>query len=416
MSDNFLTLSQFNALITQVLQGNFPDTYWILAETSDVRMNKNGHCYLELIEKQERGTTILAKNRAYIWSNRFFLLKSFFEEKTGQAFVSGIKVLVKVTPEYHSVYGLGLNIIDIDPTYTLGDMEQRRQEILERLEDESILTLNKELSLAVLPNRIAVITSPTAAGYEDFLDHLTNNSQGFIFYPTLFPAVMQGEQTESSIIKALEDIYANINQFDVVVIIRGGGATSDLTSFDSYALAANCAQFPLPIITGIGHERDNIVLDYISFHRAKTPTAVADYLVQKVEDTYNDLLNIQHNILTQTSYILKNQQEKLKRFRYLFPIHIEQSIEQKRNKLSFIQNKIKTSASISLKNEDNKLQELNAFMKLSSPDYILSRGYSITYKDGKIIKSIEEIKEGDLIQTKLQDGKIESVVEGECSK
>ena len=239
-----LSLYELNALVRQSVRLSMPDAYWVQAELSDVRTNYSGHCYLEFVQKDPKSNALLAKARGIVWSNVFRELKPYFERETGQVFVAGLKVLVRVTVDFHELYGYSLTVIDIDPTYTLGDMAKRRREILQRLEEEGVLTLNKELELPELTQRIAVISSPTAAGYGDFCDQLERNAFGFVFYTKLFPAVMQGEQVEDSIIRALNRVYAELEHWDVVVIIRGGGATSDLSGFDTYELATNCAQFP----------------------------------------------------------------------------------------------------------------------------------------------------------------------------
>ncbi|GHT04738.1 exodeoxyribonuclease 7 large subunit [Bacteroidia bacterium] len=407
---DFLTLSQLNSLIGEEIKNAFPDTYWMMAETSDVRLNKNGHCYLEFIEKKASDNSIVAKARGYIWSNTFQLLRPYFEAKTGQAFVSGLKVLVKVAIDFHPVYGYGLSVYDIDPTYTAGDRQRRRQEILDRLEQEGVLSLNKDLEMPLLPQRIAIITSPTAAGYEDFLDHLLNNSSGFVFYPRLFPAVMQGEQTESSIIAALNKINENRHQFDVVVIIRGGGATSDLASFDTYNLATNCAQFPLPVITGIGHERDDTVLDFVSHHRAKTPTAVADYLVSRLEEVEADLYECQSNIMYACTRMLDSATEKIQQLTHHLPVYIRNIIEKQELALDGLKNNIDQLQKQFLRNEEMKLKEKESFFKLSSPAYILSQGYSITLKEGKAVKSASSLRPGDVLETVLSEGSISSTV------
>ena len=269
MKQEALTLLDLNALVRRSLEQCLPDEYWIQAELSDVRSNATGHCYLEFVQKDPRSNNLIAKARGTIWNNVYRLLKPYFEEATGQLFTSGIKVLVKVTVQFHELYGYSLTVQDIDPTYTLGDMALRRREILQQLEAEGVLTLNKELEMPVLPQRIAVISSATAAGYGDFCHQLQHNSRGFFFYTELFPALMQGAQIESSVLDALDRVNRRLNDFDVVVIIRGGGATSDLSGFDTYLLAAACAQFPLPIITGIGHERDDTVLDSVAHTRVK---------------------------------------------------------------------------------------------------------------------------------------------------
>jgi len=406
---DFLTLSQLNTRIGREIKNAFPATCWVMAETSDVRIN-NGHCYLELVEKNPAGNGLIAKARGYIWANTFGLLKPYFEQTTGRSFASGLKILINVSIDFHPVYGYGLNICDMDPTYTLGDLQARRQAILRQLEEEGILTLNKELTMPCLPQRIAVISSATAAGYEDFCRHLTDNRQAFVFYPRLFPAVMQGEQTESSIILALDRIFEYKDLFDVVVIIRGGGATSDLAAFDAYELAANCAQFPLPIITGIGHERDDTVLDFIAFYRAKTPTAVADFLIEQMEETASGLFDCQESIRKNALDILDSSNEQLKILTAHLPLFAGTMLEGKQALLGMLRLKIRNSASQMILTQESRLKEKESFFRLSSPDYILAKGYSITLKNGKAVKSAKELSPGDRIETVLAEGKIESVV------
>ncbi|MDR0682385.1 MAG: exodeoxyribonuclease VII large subunit [Dysgonamonadaceae bacterium] len=406
----YITLSQLNLLIREEIETAFPGTYWLIAETSDVRLNKNGHCYLEFIEKKESDNNIIAKARGYIWANTYQLLKPYFEEKTGQSFVSGLKILVNVSVDFHPVYGYGLNVCDIDPTYTAGDMQQHRQQILNRLEKEGILSLNKELEMPLLPQKIAVITSPTAAGYEDFINHLENNKHGFVFYTHLFPAVMQGEQTEKSIISALNTIYENRETFDAVVIIRGGGATSDLASFDTYSLAANCAQFPLPVITGIGHERDDTVLDFISKYRAKTPTAVADYLLAYLENAFSALCKCQSNLIFASNRMLDSSFEEIQQLTRHLHLYVYNTLERQNLTLCLIKDNLQKFSKQFFTTEEIKLREKASFFKLSSPEYILSKGYSVTLKDGKVVKSAQTLQDGDAIETILKEGKISSIV------
>jgi exodeoxyribonuclease VII large subunit len=406
---DFLTLSQLNTQISREMKNAFPTTYWVLAETSDVRIN-NRHCYMELVEKNPTSNSLIAKARAYIWANTFELLKPYFEQTTGRSFTSGLKILVNVSIDFHPVYGCGLNICDIDPNYTLGDLQVRRQAILQQLEEDGILTLNKELAMPCLPQRVAVISSATAAGYEDFCRHLKDNRQGFVFYPRLFPAVMQGEQTESSIIAALDKLFEYKDLFDVVVIIRGGGASSELSAFDSYDLAANCAQFPLPLITGIGHERDDTVLDFIAFHRAKTPTAVADFLIEQMEETATALSDCEESIRNNTIAILESSNDKLKMLTAHLPFFVRNLLEGKQSILEMLRLKISNSASQMILTIESSLKEKESFFRLSSPDYILAKGYSITFKNGKAVKSAKELLHGDSIETVLAEGKIKSLV------
>jgi len=404
-----LTLSQLNTMIGREMKNAFPAIYRVIAETSDVRIN-NGHCYLELVEKNPNGSGLIAKARGYIWANTFAMLKPYFEQVTGRTFTSGLKILISVSVDFHPVYGYGLNICDIEPSYTLGDLQARRQAILRQLEEDGILTLNKELEMPDLPQRIAVISSATAAGYEDFRRHLTDNRQGFVFYPYLFPAVLQGDQTESSIISALDKVFQYKDLFDVVVIIRGGGATSDLAAFDSYELAANCAQFPLPVITGIGHERDDTVLDFVAFHRAKTPTAVADFLIEQTEETASALTDCQKNIQQTTLEILDDNSESLRSKTSHLSLYVQDLLEEKRTELELLRLKIEVRALAMLSNHKSRISEKESFFRISSPEYILAKGYSITLKNGKAIKSAKELSPNDIIETVLAKGKVKSAV------
>lgn len=428
------SLLELNRLVKGVICDRLAETYWVRAEMSDVRINAaSGHCYLEFVEKNLVTGQIVAKARGNIWAKTFRMLKPYFEMETGQAFSSGIKVLVKVTVEFHEVYGFSLTVIDIDPAYTLGDMLRKRMEIIRKLQEEGVYTLNKELTLPELTTRIAVITSPTAAGYEDFMNQLIRNNRGYTFYTKLFPAVMQGEKTESSIITALEQVYRYIDYFDVVVIIRGGGATSDLNSFDSYLLAANCAQFPLPVITGIGHERDDTILDLVAHTRMKTPTAVAEFLVHRMDQAAMELEELQQGVSTMTKTILQQEKNILQSMAARLPVVILNRIEQHRALLQFLGTRFPMASSGLLSGKRTGLEQLSQrlqqvsraklaeasqfiqlteqFMKLASPDYILKRGYSLTWREGKLVKKASDLSLGDHLVTRFSDGEIHSKVE-----
>lgn len=427
------SLSELTGEIHDVLKEAFPDTYWVRAETSDVHINSaSGHCYLEFIEKDTQSNQIIAKARGAIWAKTFRMLKPYFEMETGQYFTSGLKVLVRVNIDFHEVYGFNLNVVDIDPSYTLGDLVRKRQEIIRQLQEEGVFTLNKELSLPALPQRIAVITSPTAAGYEDFINQLFYNKAGYPFYVKLFPALMQGEKTEESIIAALERIDSHRELFDAVVIIRGGGATSDLNSFDSYLLAANCAQFPLPIITGIGHERDDTIIDLVAHTRLKTPTAVAAFLINCMDQAAEQLNLLQQALCTDTLSILQEKKQTLQRIGTLLPATVNNRIERNRSALNLLASKLPTITSGLLERNKNQLELMHQrihtaissrllkesrfielqeqFIRMASPDYILKRGYSLTLRDGKILKSAKAVKSGDHLTTRFSDGEIESEV------
>lgn len=409
MNDLSFSLTELNRQVRDAIRDHLPDTYWLRAETSDVRRNQNGHCYLEFIEKDGKGQNIVARARGVIWSNTFSMLSAFFETETGQAFTSGLSVLVKVAVEFHELYGYSLTVVDIDPSFTIGEIARNRRLILQQLETEGVLTLNKELHLAELPNRIAVISSPTAAGYEDFCDQLANNPFGFVFYTKLFPAVMQGERTEQSIIDALDKIYEHRGLFDVVVIIRGGGASSDLSSFDSYLLATNCAQFPLPIISGIGHERDVTVIDAVAHTRVKTPTAAAEYLISKIHDSASELMELQQRLLEQTNRLVQSEKQRLAEMSKNM-IHASNLFV--RDELAQIQQwmvSMRHGAERLMLQEKHFMDGKAQYITMVSPENILKRGYTLTLKDGKIIKSAKEVKASDVLETRFADGSTESV-------
>ncbi|WP_348724705.1 exodeoxyribonuclease VII large subunit [Parabacteroides goldsteinii] len=428
-----LSLLELNNLVRGAVSEAFPGTCWVRAEMSDVRTNaSSGHCYLEFIEKNPITGQLVARARGSIWAKTFRMLKPYFEMETGQMFASGLKVLVKVSVEFHELYGYSLTVLDIDPAYTLGDMLRKRMEIIRQLKEEGVFTLNKELPFPVLPKRIAVITSPTAAGYEDFLNQLANNKAGYPFYPKLFPALMQGERTEESVIAALDRIYHHIDCFDVVVIIRGGGSTSDLNSFDSYLLAANCAQFPLPVITGIGHERDDTILDMVAHTRMKTPTAVAEFLIGRMDAAAEELEDLQQEVSELASTILLKQKNFLQLLGARLPVIVTNRIERNRSFLQMAGNKLPASVSTMLLRRRSTLESLQMqlqnraasrlaegmrfiqlteqFIKMASPDYVLKRGYSLSLKDGKIIKHATDLNPGDELVTRFADGDVKSIV------
>jgi len=411
MENPVLSLYELNRVVRDTIANGLPDMYWVRAETSDVRENQNGHCYLEFIQKDDHNRAVIAKSRASIWANTFRILKPYFESETGQPFVSGIKILVLVSVEFHELYGFSLNVHNIDPSYTLGDQARNRAMIVKQLEEEGVLTLNKELELPLPTNRIAVISSPTAAGYEDFCNQLENNSHGFVFYSKLFPAIMQGDRTEDSILSALDRIYEHIDAFDAVVIIRGGGATSDLSSFDSYLLAASCAQFPIPVITGIGHERDDTVLDIVAHTRAKTPTAVAEFLINRTAVAENELLFLQEQIISITTQKLQQESVRVNTLTTHFSYLLKEHTKERLTELDKIAFRLRNSVSHYLKEKKHQLNVKEQYIELVSPENILKKGYTLTLKNNKIVKKSTEINKGEHITTLFADGEIKSVVE-----
>ncbi|MDO4956889.1 MAG: exodeoxyribonuclease VII large subunit [Bacteroidales bacterium] len=410
MEQNVLSLYELNRLVRNVLEDAFDQSYWIQAELSDVGVNRTGHCYVDFVQKAPKGNAIIARARGTIWANVYALLAPYFEQQTGQRFAAGIKVLVKVEVNYHEAYGFSLNVIDIDPTYTLGDLARRRQEILRQLEEEGVLTLNKELEMPVLPQRVAVISAATAAGYGDFCNQLFNNPKGFVFYPKLFPAVMQGEQTEKTIISALNVIAEEQEKWDVVVIIRGGGATSDLASFDTYLLAANVAQFPLPIITGIGHERDDTVLDMISHTRVKTPTAAAEFLIDRIDESACKLEELAQRMAYLIEFRRVQEERKIDALWNSVEQIAQRRIIQGEHTIQLLQQRLRMALPMRLERENHKLNLVSQRIQDNSPERLLKRGYSLTLKDGKVVKDASQLKSGDVIETRLGTGNVESTV------
>lgn len=468
------TLSELNQRIKDALFEAFPETVWVVAEVSELKENRSGHCYLELVEK--KGNTITARSRATIWSYTYRMLKPYFETSTGQQFTSGIKILIQTTVEYHPVYGLSMNIKDIDPAYTVGDMAMHRKEIINRLQQEGVFDMNKELQMPLVTQKIAIISSATAAGYQDFMNQLNNNEYGIKFYTKLFEAYMQGTETGSSIIDALERIFQYDDFFDAVAIIRGGGATADLSSFDNYDLAINVTQFPLPVITGIGHEKDDTIIDLVANTRLKTPTAVAEFFVSRAENYLEQLLTLENELFESTFETLRSQNERLERLaeglKFSVSSFINESqslLTQKSNKLqqnvsSFVFKKqqevntikhdIKKAVSIYcienknnigrkqrilkrvvsetvlkqqiniahkqdllvaktrniLQKEISRLELSNNTIRLLNPENILKRGFTLTLKNGKIVKSAKDIEIGEVIQTHFTNGNIESKI------
>ena len=426
-----LSLQELNALVRRSLEQCLPDEFWVQAELSDVRTNSTGHCYLEFVQKDPRSNSLVAKARGTIWANVFRLLKPYFEEATGQAFVSGIKVLVQVTVSFHELYGYSLTVQDIDPTYTLGDMARRRREILRQLEEEGVLTLNKELDIPRLPQRIAVISSPTAAGYGDFCHQLENNSRGFYFYTELFPALMQGDRVEESVLSALDRVNARLSEFDVVAIIRGGGATSDLSGFDTYLLAAACAQFPLPIITGIGHERDDTVLDMVSHTRVKTPTAAAEFLINHLRQTAERLERYTQFIYQELPVLFTRKKEQFEHWVSRIPVRVQMRLQHehfrqerltrqiqmgwqarflKEEHRLQIDRRIATALEGILQREKHRLALIEQQVKTSSPELLLKKGYSITLKNGRAVTDATQLLPGDEVVTKVAKGEFKSKV------
>ena len=453
---NSLTLYELNALVRDMLALEMPDEYWVEAELSEAR-EVRGHCYMELIQKDEHSNTPVAKASAKCWASTWQLVKPHFMRVTGQEIHAGMKVLLKVYAQFHESYGFSWIVTDIDPTYTMGDMARKRMEIIRQLKEEGVFELQKELQLPMFCQHIAVISSANAAGYGDFVNQLENNEYGFRFHTQLFPAVMQGEGVEQSVIGALNKIFESIecrtenlefatanddsslftlhsslDKFDCVVIIRGGGATSDLSGFDTLALAEHVANFPLPIITGIGHERDESVLDMVSHTRVKTPTAAAAFLIghlKAVLDAIEDaeqrissivrqqmdmekirLLHLSQQIPTLFSLVRSRQEASIDRLQGNLRLSVMRRLQEERHRLDIHSHNLMPVIERRLLRERHQLDMLNEKLEALNPELLLRRGYSITLSGGKVVKDASILKSGDELETRLSKGTVRSVV------
>lgn len=406
---NSTSLSELTNRIQFIIRQNFTESVWVRAEISELREN-GGHCYMEFIEKDTDTDNILAKSRATCWSNVYRMLKPYFESSTGETLRAGLNVLVAVTVEFNGLYGFSLNVRDIDPTFTIGELAARRIQIIRQLENDGIADMNKQLNFPQLPQRLAIISSATAAGYGDFCDQLNNNPSRYAFYPKLFPAIMQGGQAEESIIQALEKIYVYAELFDVVVIIRGGGATTDLSCFDTYNLALNCAQFPLPIIAGIGHQRDISILDMVVHTSVKTPTAAAEFLISRMDLEAEKINSLASDFYDAVSGVTQTQQNLLENFRLRIRQASKTGYLKESNRLHTIHIQLKSILKNRLLLEKNKLQLIDTKIETHSPNFLAERGYSITTLNGKRLTSKSQVKAGERISTHLSDGHFDSEV------
>jgi exodeoxyribonuclease VII large subunit len=455
MPESPLTLFELNGLIKGSIKQAFPDSFWVIAEISELKVNMNGHCYLELIEKDAESDTIKARARATIWSSVFRMIRPYFETTVRTTLSPGLKIMVKASVEFHELYGLSLNITDIEPAFTLGEMAKQKQEVIDRLIREGVFDLNRQQELTRLPRKIAVISSLTAAGYGDFRDQLLHNPHGYKFYIHLFPAVMQGEEAEASIVSAMERVFRHEDFFDVLVIIRGGGAQSDLSCFNGYWIASHIAQFPLPVLTGIGHEQDETVADMVAHTRLKTPTAVAEFLLVKFQEEDGLLYEFSASLAEASRNILQDQENRLMKLAFTVKPLIRSAMEENRkrlaidavilknasgkiissglNKTSMIQLRVtsfvnqfmlrqyhRITLALShlkfivpslLKQESLKLEMLAVRNQYNHPMHVLKRGYSITLLRGKPLKNAGDVKEGERIETVLHKGRVNSKVE-----
>ena len=428
-----LTLFELNSLVRSAVELTLADDYWVEAELAEVR-ERGGHCYMELVQKNADGATTVARASAKCWRSAWSLVRPHFERVTGEPLHAGMKVLMQVHAQFHENYGFSWIVTDIDPTFTLGDMARKRLETIRRLKAAGVFELNKELTLPLFAQRVAVVSSETAAGYGDFCNQLAANPYGFGFSVRLFPAIMQGERTERSVISALNAINAEADSFDCVVIIRGGGATSDLSAFDSLALAENVANFPLPVITGIGHERDESVVDMVANMRAKTPTAAATLLVDNLKRTSDRIAAAQDRMLTAVSRRMDYERMRLARVAERIPVLFSLVSVRQAARIEALSARLRAAVRLGLDSASRRIDSLSAAMApaamrrltaeshrlellsqrvaAANPDRLLKRGYSITLHNGRAVRSASELKAGDEIVTRLGRGAVSSTVDG----
>ena len=427
-----LTLFELNSLVRELVEVSFDKPYWVVGELSDASTPAfGGHFYGELVQKDEASDRIVARARITCWARNYNIIRLRFQKEAGETLRKGLQVKLLVKVSFHEQYGYSLNVLDIDSTFTLGDLAKRRREILLQLEKDGILHDNQSLPLPRLLRRIAVISSPTAAGYGDFCHQLEQNDFGFRFDVKLFPAVMQGEQVPESIIAALEAI-ASPPTFDLVVIIRGGGASSDLSDFDSYELAACIAQYPLPVLTGIGHERDETVLDFVAHTRVKTPTAAAAFIIQHQAAEAALLDDLYMRLTRLADDRIYREKQRLERQRTVLPLLFSNFIQGRQSRLQLLAERIQSTARQRLEREPSRsellrqrltssltrriehekhhLQLMEQRLASLDPRLLLKRGYSITTCRGKVVRSADGLAEGDVLTTSIEHGEIHSTV------
>lgn len=447
-----VSLEELQLIIRDSLYLALPDFYWVMAEISELKENNTGHCYLELIEKHPDDKNVRARVRAIIWRNRYRFLKAFFENSAGETLKEGLKILVKIKVEYHELYGLSLIISDIDPAFTIGEMAMKRLYVIKKLEQEGVFTMNKDLIFPAVPQRIAVISSKNAAGYTDFVNQLKGNSFGYVFYTALIESSLQGTETEQGVISALDKIALNSHLFDLVVIIRGGGSQTDLSWFDSYNIAYHVTQFPLPVITGIGHDKDVTVTDLVANRSLKTPTAVADFLIDSVASAENEIIEISSGIINASRIIIEKNRNSIETsgikllplarimlsdvkdklltkiieinntgkeliFRAaLIPANQESKLSSSVKSLFSgkvtalkMKNQSLIAASLNFLTVNNVMvKSLESTLLLLEPENVLQRGYSITSVNGRILRNSDQVKINDLIDTQLYEGSLRS--------
>jgi len=401
-----LSLSQLNLQIQKTLEEHLSASYWVVAEIAQFQVNHSGHCYLELVQKDEG--KVIAKARATIWAYSYRNISAWFEKITGSNLQNGMKILANAKVTFHEVYGLSLNIKDIDPSYTLGEREKARQQVIKQLEADGVMDMNKEIELPIVPQNIAIISSETAAGYGDFIDQLTRNQHGYKVNYALFPAIMQGDKAAESMVNALHQIF-EVDDFDIVVLIRGGGSQLDLDCFDDYELSSHIAQFSLPVLTGIGHERDTSIADMVAHTQLKTPTAVAQFIIQGFAAFNADIEDLFNNISSIATAHIATEKEQLAHTNATIIQYATNNVHRTKIEINSISQTVKHIASKQLHHSKNRLESIEQKITLLNPKHLLDKGYSITYLNGEPLGR-KKVSKGDHIETITASQHINSAV------
>ena len=403
---NYKSLYELNNYISRQIRSFLPSSIWVTAEISSVTRNASGHCYIELVEKSETNDNIIARQRATIWASKYVDIHRRFVEVAQSELKAGISILFCCDVQFHELYGMSLNIIDIDPIFTVGDIQRRKQEIIKRLTEEGLLKLNSLLPLPMAPKNIAVISSNTAAGYGDFVHQLFDNNYGFDYNVTLFRSVMQGDKTEDDLMVALSDIAARVADFDIVVIIRGGGSTTDLQAFDSEKIARQIAHFPLPVIVGIGHLRDNTILDMVAARSVKTPTATAEFIINLSVLALNNLASLENRFCTATRNRLQDEIISIDSISRNIISFTDRYLIKHEAVISEFQALLPRVAGSFFINANNKLNILETKVDLLNPINLLSKGYTLTTQGEKIITSVKQIDYNIPMKSIFFDGEV----------
>ncbi len=404
-----ISLSELAGRIGLAVRSSLSEPVWVRAEINALQVN-GGHCYMELVEKQSEGDGVVAKCRAACWAATFRMLKPYFEQHTGQELRAGLQVLLSVTVDFHQVYGLSLTVRDIDPVFTVGELAARRAQIMRRLEEEGVAEMNKQLPLPVPARRVAVVSSPTAAGYEDFCNQLRGNTQGYVFQVELFAATMQGDRAAASIVAALDKVYARVDSFDVVVIIRGGGAATDLAAFDSYDLALHCAQFPLPVVAGIGHQRDVSILDRVAHTSVKTPTAAAEYLIDNLREAEARVDDVRCALEQLFRERIERESRRIEQGALRLHLQVEGRVLHRAYLIDRQAARLRAAWKMCKTRRESHLHLMEERIRSYSPAFLLQRGVTITTLNGRRLCSSASLRPGDRLRTYFPDGTVDSLV------